>query len=60
MTDYQPLTNIEYLRHEVLARIDAHPLDEWSPALLRAMIAVFDLNGITPRPLQGFRPRIVR
>jgi hypothetical protein len=60
MTDQQPPMNIEYLRGEVLARIDAHPLDDWSPALLRAMIAVFDLNGITPRPLQRFRPRVVR
>jgi hypothetical protein len=60
MTDHQPPTNIEYLRYEVLARIDAHPLDDWSPALLRAMIAVFDLNGVTPKPLQGFRPRIVK
>jgi hypothetical protein len=60
MTDHQPPTNIEYLRHEVLARIDAHPLEDWSPALLRAMIAVFDLNGITPKPLQRFQPRIVK
>jgi hypothetical protein len=60
MTDQQPPMNIEYLRREVLARIDAHPLDDWSPALLRAMIAVFDLNGITPQPLQRFRPRVVR
>ena len=60
MTEQQPPMNIEYLRREVLARIDAHPLDDWSPALLRAMIAVFDLNGITPQPLQRFRPRVVR
>ncbi|CDO88641.1 hypothetical protein AWC29_07525 [Mycobacterium triplex] len=60
MTDQQPPMNIEYLRREVLARIDAHPLDDWSPALLRAMIAVFDLNGVMPKPLQRFEPRIVR
>ncbi|CQD13812.1 hypothetical protein [Mycobacterium sp. Aquia_213] len=60
MTDQQPPMNIEYLRREVLARIDAHPLDDWSPALLRAMIAVFDLNGVMPKPLQRFQPRIVQ
>ncbi|MEM6106677.1 hypothetical protein AAHS21_10495 [Mycobacterium sp. 050272] len=60
MTDQQPPTNIEYLRREVLARIDAHPLDDWSPALLRAMIAVFDLNGVMPKPLHRFQPRIVQ
>ncbi|WAJ42537.1 hypothetical protein OK015_14695 [Mycobacterium sp. Aquia_216] len=60
MTDQQPPMNIEYLRREVLARIDAHPLDDWSPALLRAVIAVFDLNGVTPQPLQRFRPRVVK
>ncbi|MEE6138450.1 hypothetical protein SKC41_19230 [Mycobacterium sp. 050128] len=60
MTDQQPPMNIEYLRREVLARIDAHPLDDWSPALLRAVIAVFDLNGVMPKPLQRFQPRIVQ
>ncbi|MCV7413463.1 hypothetical protein AWC05_02865 [Mycobacterium florentinum] len=60
MTDQQPPMNIEYLRREVLARIDAHPLDDWSPAMLRAMIAVFDLNGVMPAPVQRFQPRIVR
>jgi hypothetical protein len=60
MTDHQLPTNIEYLRREVLARIDAHPLDDWSPAMLRAVIAVFDLNGITPEAIPGFRPHIVR
>ncbi|GBG38757.1 hypothetical protein [Mycobacterium montefiorense] len=60
MTNHEPPTNIDYLRHEVLARIDAHPLEDWSPAMLRAMIAVFDLNGIVPRPVHAFRTRIVK
>ena len=30
------------------------------PALLRALIAVFDLNGGTPEPEYRFRPYIVR
>ena len=60
MTDQQPPMNIEYLRREVLARIDAHPLDDWSPAMLRAMIAVFDLNGVMPLPVKRFQPRIVQ
>jgi hypothetical protein len=60
MTDHEPPTNIEYLRREVLDRIDAHPLDDWSPALLRAVIALFDLTGVAPEVARGFRPRIVR
>ncbi|GLE53902.1 hypothetical protein [Mycobacterium montefiorense] len=60
MTNHEPPTNIDYLRHQVLARIDAHPLEDWSPAMLRAMIAVFDLNGIVPKPVHAFRPRIVK
>ena len=51
---------IEYLRDEFLARLDAEPFEDWSPALLRALIAVFDLNGITPTGRPGFRPHIVR
>ncbi|WP_175879842.1 hypothetical protein [Mycobacterium sp. IS-2888] len=52
--------DIEYLRREVLDRIDAHPFEDWSPALLRALIAVFDLNGVTPAATHGFRPHLVR
>jgi hypothetical protein len=36
------------------------PFSDWSPAFLRALIAVFDLNGITPEPEHSFRPYIVR
>ena len=60
MTDHQQPTGIEYLRCEVLDRMDAQPFDDWSPALLRALIAVFDLNGVTPAAPHGFRPYIVR
>ncbi|HZC51768.1 MAG TPA: hypothetical protein VE441_04630 [Mycobacterium sp.] len=52
--------DLEYLRCEVLDRIDAHPFEDWSPALLRAMIAVFDLDGITPAGGHGFRPYVIR
>ena len=61
---YAAFTNqqqsIEYLRCELLDRINAEPFDEWSPALLRALIAVFDLNGVTPAARYYFRPYIVR
>ena len=57
MTDKQ---GIEYLRDEFLDRLDAEPFDEWSPDLLRALIAVFDLSGITPARRPGFRPHLVR
>ncbi|WP_156747872.1 hypothetical protein [Mycobacterium sp. E3198] len=61
MTDQHPPPDIEYLRGEVLDRMDAHPFDDWSPALLRALIAVFELNGVTPAPARrGFRPYLVR
>jgi len=30
------------------------------PALLRALIAVFDLNGGTPEPKYSFKPYLVR
>ena len=59
-TDRQQPTGIEYLRCEVLDRLDAQPFDDWSPALLRALIAVFDLNGVTPTTHYGFRPYLVR
>lgn len=57
MTDER---GIEYLRNEFLNRIDAEPFDEWSPTLLRALIAVFDLSGITPAANSYFRPHLVR
>jgi hypothetical protein len=58
MTNQQQ--SIEYLRRELLDRINAEPFDEWSPALLRALIAVFDLNGVTPAARYYFRPYLVR
>ncbi|WP_407685510.1 hypothetical protein [Mycobacterium sp. HUMS_1102779] len=52
--------DLDYLRCELLDRVDALPFHEWSPDLLRALIAVFDLNGVTPAPRQHFRPYLVR
>lgn len=59
MIDDQQPTCIDYLRAELLDRVDAQPFEDWSPALLRALIAVFDLNGITPAP-RRFRPYLVK
>jgi hypothetical protein len=59
MTDDQQPVDIEYLRCELLDRVEAEPFDDWSPALLRALIAVFDLNGVTPPANRRFRPHIV-
>jgi hypothetical protein len=60
MTDRQQPMDIEYLRRELLDRIDAHPFDHWSPALLRALIAAFDLEGVRPVARRSFRPHLVR
>ena len=60
LTDHQQPTNIEFLRCELLDRVEAAPFDDWSPALLRALIAVFDLDGVTPVSRHGFRPYIVK
>ncbi|OBA68985.1 hypothetical protein A5641_16835 [Mycobacterium sp. 1554424.7] len=60
MSDQQDPTGIEHLRCELLDRMDAQHFDDWSPALLRALIAVFDLNGVTPAAQRGFRPYLVR
>jgi hypothetical protein len=60
MTDRQQPTCIEYLRAELLDRMDAEPFDDWSPALLRTLIAVFDLNGVTPAAGYGWRPHLIK
>ena len=60
MTDIQPPADIEYLRRDLLNRMDALPFFECPPAILRALIAVFDLNGGTPEPEYSFRSCIVR
>jgi hypothetical protein len=60
MTAIQGPADVEYLRRDLLNRMDALPLFEWSPALLRALIAVFDLNRIAPELEYSFRPYIVR
>jgi hypothetical protein len=60
MIDDQQPTNIDYLRCELLDRVDARPFEDWSPALLRALIAVFDLNGVAPSAPSRFRPYVVK
>jgi hypothetical protein len=60
MTDIQPPTDVEGLRQDLLDRMGAVPFFDWSPTLLRTLIAVFDLNGGTPEPEYSFRPYIVR
>jgi hypothetical protein len=60
MRDHQLPTGIEYLRGELFDRMDAQPFDDWPPALLRALIAVFDLNGVAPVGRRGFRPYRVK
>ncbi|MDT5350793.1 MAG: hypothetical protein QOH91_4080 [Mycobacterium sp.] len=60
MIDDQQPSGIEYLRCELLDRVDAQPFEDWSPALLRALIAVFDLDGATPTAPRTFRPYIVK
>jgi hypothetical protein len=34
---------IEYLRNELADRMDLLPPDDWSPGLIKAMTALFDL-----------------
>jgi hypothetical protein len=60
MTDQQQPMDIDYLRCDLLVRIDARRFDDWSPALLRALIAVFDVGGVVPTARHGFRPYLVR
>jgi hypothetical protein len=60
LADQHQPTNIDFLRAELLDRVDVQPFDDWSPALLRALIAVFDLNGFPPASRHGFRPHIVK
>jgi len=60
MIDDQHPAGIEHLRGELFDRMDAHPFEDWSPALLRALIAVFDLNGVTPTIPRSFRPYVVK
>lgn len=60
MSNLPPSPDIDYLRDQVLDRLDAQPFEDWSPALLRALIAIFDLNGVIPASPRGFRPHIVK
>lgn len=44
-------TALDSLRGEVQLRLESHPAREWSPRLLRALIAIFDLEfGEPSRP----------
>jgi|GEM_PF-2766184 len=37
--------NLQSLRRELLERLDAHPMKNWSAPLLRTVIDVIDLSG---------------
>jgi hypothetical protein len=37
-------SDMEYLRNQLADRCDAHPPEDWSPALIMAIIGVFDLH----------------
>lgn len=44
---------LETLRHRLADRIHDHPIQDWSPGLLRAFIALMDiylLEGVQERP----------
>lgn len=36
--------DVEALRWQLVGRLDAHPMEEWSAPLLRAVIDVIDLS----------------
>lgn len=38
-----PRADAEHLRREFIRRVDAHPVHTWPPAVLAALIALFDL-----------------
>jgi hypothetical protein len=59
MNDFEQPMDIERLRCELFDRVDAQPFEDWSPALLRALIAVFDLSGMVPAR-KSFRPYVVK
>lgn len=52
--------NIEALRWQLLKRLDAHPMQEWSGPLLRAVVDVIDLSGevVPVPPFPGARPKL--
>lgn len=41
------------LQHDLAERLDAWPMSEWSPAMLRAVIGVFDAVRGAPGPKPG-------
>jgi hypothetical protein len=44
MTYLPRQSDTKYLRNQLASRIEAHPPDDWSPAFLMALTAVFDLH----------------
>jgi hypothetical protein len=52
---------LDYLRNQLADRMDAHPLQEWSPAFVVAMTALFDLHfaegGTDKAPVLQLVPR---
>jgi hypothetical protein len=38
------LYDVSHLRRELLYRLDAHPIPEWGPELLSAVVAVMDVQ----------------
>lgn len=65
-----PGDDLNRLRQSFLDRLDARPFTDWSPELLRALIAVFDLHAASlqssapgyglARTPAGFRPHLVK
>jgi len=53
--------NINYLRNQLADRMDAHPAEDWSPAFVAAMTALFDLHfaegGTNKAPVLELVPR---
>lgn len=59
---YLPMySDLEYLRNELADRMEAHQPEEWSPGLIRILIAAFDAylgHDMLDRPMQQ-RPATV-
>jgi hypothetical protein len=52
---------LSYLRNRFCDQLDVHPMQDWSPALLSAMIALVDLHfaegGTNKAPVLQLVPR---
>ncbi|MBY0440950.1 MAG: hypothetical protein K2Q25_02245 [Mycobacteriaceae bacterium] len=51
------MNNLNDLRRQLLARLDAHPVKQWSPMLLRAIITIIDLD-ITEPGFSALKSRV--